>query len=278
MKEFSRLQTIAAAAFRDFYCLAFSMLLFSLLVSAQNLPPGTALEARLSGPTGSRISHRGDPIEATIIAPVSLQGRILVPQGSRLLGSIANATAIGLGLKNSTASIAYRFHTLQLPGGAEIPVDAQLVEVETAKEQVDDLGVVRGIHPIASVSSSLTFCAVPLLLVDPPVGAPIWGMKFLIAPSANPEIYFPMGTELILRLTTVELPAQNPNFLAPAKSFSRGDLTDIDHLLKKSAQRAYMRSRPSDIVNVVLIGSRSQIDRAFYASGWSISAGAKIDQ
>lgn len=206
MKEFSRLQTIAAAAFRDFYCLAFSMLLFSLLVSAQNLPPGTALEARLSGPTGSRISHRGDPIEATIIAPVSLQGRILVPQGSRLLGSIANATAIGLGLKNSTASIAYRFHTLQLPGGAEIPVDAQLVEVETAKEQVDDLGVVRGIHPIASVSSSLTFCAVPLLLVDPPVGAPIWGMKFLIAPSANPEIYFPMGTELILRLTTASRP------------------------------------------------------------------------
>ena len=127
------------------------LLLFSP-VSAQELPAATALEVRLSGATGSRISHRGDPIEATIIAPVSVHGRILVPQGSRLLGSIVNVTAIGFGLKHSTASIAYAFHTLQLSGGAAIPVDTRLVEVETAKEHVDDLGTVGGIHPIMSLS------------------------------------------------------------------------------------------------------------------------------
>src|SRR5438270_1166018 len=109
------------------------MLLLFLPVSAQELPAATLLEVRLSGATGSRISHPGDEIEATIIAPVSVHGRILVPQGSRLRGAVANATAIGFGLKHSTASIAYTFHTLQLPGGAAIPVHAQLVEVETAK-------------------------------------------------------------------------------------------------------------------------------------------------
>src|SRR6202035_2445510 len=111
--------------------LACSVLLFSVPVFALELPAGTALEARLSEATGSRISHPGDPIEATIIAPVSVDGRILVPQGSRLLGSITNATAIGLGLKHATASIAYGFHTLLLPGEAAIPVNAQLVEVDT---------------------------------------------------------------------------------------------------------------------------------------------------
>jgi hypothetical protein len=166
------------------------------------LPAATRLEVRLSSATGSRISHPGDPIEAMIIAPVSVRGRILVQQGSRLRGSVINATATGFGLKHSTASIAYGFHMLQLPSGAAIPVNTQLLEVETAKEHVDALGTVHGIHPIVSLSSSLSLCTVPLLLVNPLIGAPVLAIKSLIAPSPNPEIQFPTGTELILRLST----------------------------------------------------------------------------
>jgi hypothetical protein len=118
-----------------------------------------------------------------------------------VLGSITNAAAIGLGLKHSTASLSYGFHTLVMEGIA-IPINAQLVEVETAKEHVDELGIVRGIHAIVSLSSSVAYCAVPLLLVDPTIGIPVWGVKSVIAPSANPEIHFPTGTELILRLST----------------------------------------------------------------------------
>jgi LssY C-terminus len=249
--------------------LAYSVLLLLVPVSAEELSVATALEVRLSSATGSRISHAGDPIEATIIAPVSVQGRIIVPQGSRLLGSIADATAIGFGLKHSTASIAYAFRKLQLPSGEAIPVNTKLVEVETAKENVDGLGTVHGIHPVASLSSSVSFYAVPLLLVDPAIGAPVLAMKTLVAPSPDPEIYFPAGTELILRLTTaVEVPAPNTNSV-PTGSFSGGELTDIEHLLKTSAQRAYMGNHPSDVVNVLFIGSHEQMDRAFHASGWS---------
>ncbi len=270
MDDTSLFQRIVAAIVPEFAVLAGSVLLLSSVVSARDLPVGTVLEVRLSGATGSRISHAGDPIEATIIAPVSIDGQILVPQGSRLFGSIASATALGFGFKHSTASMAFGFDILQLPGGAAIPVNTQLVEVETAKEHVDDLGTVHGIHPIASVSSSLSFYTVPLLLVEPEIGIPIWGMKSLIAPSANPEIRFPVGTELDLRLTTAAtLPASNPDSLVSTKSFSPGDLGGIERLVKNSPQRAYMGSRPSDLVNVVLIGSRSQVDRAFAASGWS---------
>jgi hypothetical protein len=265
----SQLEKIVATVFHGFCFLASSTLPLSLPVLAQDLPAGTTLEARLSTATGSRISHPGDPMEATIIAPVSFHGRILVPQGSRLRGSVASATAIGFGLKHSVASIAYHFHMLHLPGGAAIPVNTQLLEVETAKEHVNDLGTVHGIHPIVSLSSSLSFCTVPLLVVDPPIGAPVLAIKSLVAPSPNPEIQFPTGTELILRLTTA-VPVPPPNTdLIPVKSFSPGDLTEIEHLLRNSAPRAYMGNRPSDVVNVLLIGSRKQMDRAFHASGWS---------
>jgi hypothetical protein len=263
---------IRGVPIHEFSFLASSILLFSLALSAQDLPPGTALEARLSTATSSRISQPGDPIEAMIIAPVSIQGRIVVPQGSRLLGSVANTTAIGFGLKHSTASIAYSFHILELPSGTRVPVKAQLVEVETSKEHVDDRGTVRGIHPIVSLSSIWTYCAAPLLFVDPPIGAPLLGMKFLVAPAPNPEIVFPTGTEVFLRLTApLTLPPPNPGFTVPAKSFSQGDLSNIEHLLKNSAQRAYIGSRASDIVNVLLIGSPNQMDRAFHASGWSLA-------
>jgi hypothetical protein len=268
MEGSSRLPTVGAS-FYKFSFFACSVLLLSLPVFALELPAGTALEARLSGATGSRISQSGDPIEATIIAPVSVDGRILVPQGSRLLGSVANATALSLGLKHTTASIRYDFHTLLLPGDAAVPVSAQLVEVDTAKEQVDDFGTVYGIHPIVSVSSGAAYFAVPLLLAEPTIGAPIWGVKSVIAPSANPEIHFPTGTEIILRLsTTVTLPEPKTEVPIPAESFSPDDLTNIDQLLKNSAQRARMGGRPSDIVNVLFLGGRSQLDRAFHASGW----------
>jgi hypothetical protein len=103
------LEEIAIWIFDKFGILTCSILLLVLPASAQDLPAGTTLEMRLSNATGSHVSHRGDPLEATVIAAVSVQGRILIPQGSRVLGTVAEATAVGLSLKHSTARIAYAF-------------------------------------------------------------------------------------------------------------------------------------------------------------------------
>jgi hypothetical protein len=241
----------------------------SLPLSAQDLPAGTTLEARLSTATGSRISHPGDRIEATIIAPVSVRGRILIPDGSVVSGVVENVNRIGLGLKHTTATIDYNFDALRLENGKTMLIKSKFVEVETAKERVDVTGTVQGIHPMASLSSALDFFVVPLLFVTPPVGAPVWATKSLIAPPANPEIYFPAGTEVILRLTApVNIPPANtqPLHIAP---FSPGEINEIGDLLKNSAQRARQGSHPSNLVNLLFFGSRQQIDRAFHAAGWS---------
>lgn len=122
------------------------LILLSFPLCAQDLPVGTTLEARLSTPTGSRISHTGDQVEATTIAPGGSRGQILVPQGSRLFGSVESVKRYGLGLKPITASIHYQFHTLRLPNGETIPIHTELLAVETAKERVDVAGTARGIH------------------------------------------------------------------------------------------------------------------------------------
>jgi hypothetical protein len=236
---------------------------------AQVLPAGTTLEVRLSNATGSSISHAGDLVEGTIIAPVSLPGQVVVPQGSRLIGSIESVKHFGLGLKHVTAAIHYRFHTLQFLTGEAIPIETELLEVETAKERVDIGGTVRGIHPAVSLSSSLALFTVPLLFAVPTVGVPVWGVKSMVAPSASPEIYFPSGTELILRLTApmeVRSSARRP---VGVTSFPPDELNEVRHLLNGSAQRARLGAHPSDFVNLLFLGSREELDRAFHAAGWS---------
>ncbi|MFL6450877.1 MAG: LssY C-terminal domain-containing protein [Bryobacteraceae bacterium] len=222
----------------------------------------------MSTPTGSRISHTGDRIEGRTIAPIGFRGQILVPQASQVFGTIESVKRFGLGLKHVTASIHYQFHTVRFTNGDTIPIQTEVLEVETAKERVDVDGTVRGIHPVASLSSSLSLFTAPLLFVVPTVGVPVWCIKSVIAPSANPEIYFPAGTELLLRLTApVEIPssAERPVGIKP---FSREELNEVEHLLTGSEQRARMGRNPSDLVNVLFSGSREEMDRAFHAAGW----------
>ena len=235
---------------------------------ARDLPVGTTLEARLSTPTGSRISHTGDQVEATTIAPVCSRGQILVPQGSNLFGSVESVKRYGLGLKHITASIQYQFHTLRLPNGETIPIHTELLAVETAKERVDVASTARGIHPVASLSSSLALFTVPLLFVAPTVGVPVWGIKSIVAPSANPEIYFPAGTELLLRLTAAIEVRSSVERPVGTRSFSSDELREVHGLLNGSAQRAQMGAHPSDLVNLLFLGSREEMGRAFHAAGW----------
>src|SRR3954454_20778000 len=176
-------------------------------VWAERLPAGKSLEARMMTPTGSRISREGDRVQATIIAPTIVNGRLVVPQGATIWGVVDKVERLGLGLKHITASISYRFDLLHLPDGTTVPIQTRLAEVETAKERVDTNGSVGGIYPEANISSTVSYYLVPLLCLDPVLGAPVMGLKFLIARSPDPEIYFPEGTEIIVHTTSpVEIP------------------------------------------------------------------------
>ena len=263
-QQFSRIVSLLA-------CLILNP--FSRLLRAQNLPAGTTLEIRLLTATGSRISQIGNPVEGTVIAPISFHGKMLVPLGSRVIGSVESVKRFGFGLKQTTASIQYRFHTLRFPNGNNVPIETELIEVENAKERVDVAGTVRGIHPVASVSSSLDLVTTPLLFIAPVLGAPIWGAKSVIAPAAIPEIYFPPGTELILRLTAPTSLRSSVTEPIGVTAFPPNEERNIQDLLTHTAQRAVMKGKPSDLVNLVFLGTREEMDRAFRAAGWSRAEG-----
>lgn len=234
---------------------------------------GTRLEVRFSAATGSRISHPGDRIEAAVIAPVFGDGRLLIPQGAIVSGVVEAVQRLGLGLKHLTSCIEYQFDSLRLPAGDAIPIAARVVQVETAKERVNAQGIVSGIYPTANLSSSIAFYALPALWIDPAVGVPVLASKFVVARSPDSEIYFPAGTEVILRLTAK---ADIPNSGTPADRIaplSGAEMADAQRILAKLPQQRTNRggNRPSDLVNILFLGGREPINRAFRAAGWDVA-------
>ncbi len=234
------------------------------------LSAGTNLEVRLSSITGSRVSHSGDPIEATVIAPVFQANRLLLPKGTTISGSIASVQCLGLGLRYGTASVEYRFESLRLPDGRAFPIKTVVREVETAKERVDESGLVGGIYPTANLSSGASL-VISALVAEPHIAVTMLAVKFLIARSPDPEIYFPAGTEMVVQLKhSAEIPDLDAasDEIAP---MTEAEVVHVRHLLESLPQQQAERAqnRASDLVNILFLGTHDQIQRAFHAAGWT---------
>lgn len=240
-------------------------------VRAEEIAAGTDVEARLLAPSGSRISHVGDSIQAVIIAPIIEEGRLVVPQGAIVSGVIEKVDRVGLGVKQLTAQISYRFDTLRLPDGTAVPIKARVANVETARERVNAEGIVGGIHPTANFSSTVALYTLRALCVHPDLGIPLLGVKLLIARSPDPEIYFPAGTEIILQVaSTVDVPIHGVSHNRIA-FLSVADLAEARQVLSNLPEQRTENghNQPSDLINILFLGDRDSINRAFHAAGWS---------
>ncbi len=250
------------------------ILLLSVTLRAEILPSGTGIELRSLKPVGSRLSHAGDSIEAVVIAPVVTKGgNVLIPPGATLSGRVQAVGRLGLGLKRARATIQLQFDTLHLPDRPNLPIHARLAAVETAKERVSEEGLVGGIRPAASLSSTASYYVLPILCLNPDFGLPVLAIKFLIARSPDSEIYFPRGTEFVLRtVDPLEVPAdEKKSGSTDLKPLSSSDLATANALLGRlpTQQADQGPKHPSDLLNILFLGTSEQLNRAFQAAGWS---------
>jgi hypothetical protein len=240
------------------------------MASGAVMPEGTLLEIRMDAETGTRISRVGDQVAASLIAPAAIGGTILLPAGARLEGHVRTVKKLGWNPFRHTATIEYVFDRVVVDGWLRLPVETRLVSVDTAREKVDGDGRVHGIRPAMNVSSALAAYSWRLVMLEPIVGAGVWATKFAFARPPDPEIHFPKGTEMVLRvMAPLTLPsvAGGPAVptLAEAKSRAAGEA-----LASLPSQRASTASgQVADVVNVVLMGSESEVRRAFLAAGWA---------
>jgi hypothetical protein len=109
------------------------------------IPAGTTLSATLATAVASDTSTVEDPVRATLRAPVSAEGREALPKGTTLVGHVTSAERSAK--VKGRASIAFRFNTIDLPGGGRQPITSETISrlaPATKKKDATKIGVGAG--------------------------------------------------------------------------------------------------------------------------------------
>jgi len=231
------------------------------------LPADTVLHVRLA--TGaSSLSRPGDAVEAVVIAPIVQGDTIRLPMGARLSGAVKTATPA---TPEARAELHLSFDTLVLPDGEKLPLPVKVSEVDNARESVTEDGIIHGILASETLSAQMDQGLEKLGNRFSRLARILGAMKGAVIQKADTEIRMEPGTELYLTL------------LQPLEIKAPYPITDVSPLEPEEELAALVNSlpmrttaqkppKPSDLTNLMYLGTRDQVERAFHAAGWSTAA------
>ncbi len=230
---------------------------------------GASLHVRLTQAVGSFASKPGTLIRAVLIAPVTAGDKLVAPSGAVVTGEVKSVHKVGFGIRHETAELTLGFDQIEFPNGDSIPIDGRVQEVDNSRERVTTDGRIQRLRSTSTISYRVTGYIRQALLWSVHAEVAEWLVRSMIVQVPEPEIYYPAGTEMTLSLAQplTGPPAQaiipDPRKLTEDEWFSMSGL--IDGLPVRTQS---LDAKPSDIINVLLIGSREQIAEAFQAAGW----------
>jgi hypothetical protein len=94
---------------------------------SMSLPEGTELTVRLDQPLSSRTARVEDRFDATVARPVYVEGRLVVPAGSRVQGTVTQAEPAQRPARGGRLNLS--FNRLLLDDGTTVDLNARLVQV-----------------------------------------------------------------------------------------------------------------------------------------------------
>lgn len=250
-------------------CLA-PLVLLAPLGTAETLPAGTTLEVRLEQPISSYATKKGAKISCILIAPVKKDETILLPLGTTIDGTVLEIRRIGLGFVHETAQVDLVLNRIVLTDGRTVPIEGQITQVENAREHVDKNGRIDGIRSSSTLGHRTAGIMGTLAFGDPIAAIFANAASSSVLRFSEPEISFPVGTEMIAQLASaIELPQEQVKTVPPI-AISTDGKRDLGSLVRKLPFRTYTDGShiPSDLTNLIFIGSAGAIERAFASSGW----------
>ncbi len=238
----------------------------------QDIPAGNSFWVRLQDPVASYSSKPGTPVHAMLIQSPDCDGAPVFPAGLEVDGEITSVRKVGLGLRHETASIEIIFDRIITSDGETLPIASQVVEVDNARENVRK-GMIHGILATSSPQGRITDGLGHLPSLNP-YSAPSLIVYRMVTVLPEPEIYLPPGTDLRLRLNVPLYVGDQPEL--PQVSFQMDEIErgDVEMLLQKNTSRTFTRhGKPADVVNLLFLGSRAQMNTAFEAADWTSGVG-----
>ena len=101
----------------------------------QILKAGAEIRAILDTPLSTKTAKVGDRFTATVSAPVrGAIGNVIIPEGSKLNGQVSDSDNERLAdAIKDMGHLNLRFTDIQLPNGADVPIDATLISVHNTR-------------------------------------------------------------------------------------------------------------------------------------------------
>jgi LssY C-terminus len=225
-----------------------------------DLPAGAELRIRLTTRVGSHISRSGDPVEAVIIAPVAVGDRVVIAPGTKVQGTVILALKAYSDYRR--AQLVLDFPYLVHQGGARTRLSIRLVDVDNAKETVQEGHIVGLPHPN---STKLTWGAKLFSLANPILAYAYQAGAFAHDKEYKREILYEPGVEMRLCVLApaklAEVGGQPWPLITPSPQL-------LDLVLAQPLQTTTANNIPSDVANLMFIGTREKIEAAFHEAGW----------
>jgi hypothetical protein len=252
-----------------FACAALTVIFEAMPAFAARIPAGTELNIRLTDTVATESAQAKSAIHAVLIAPLEIDGKIVVPSGAQLTGTVSEVRAA-----HDADSARLRFAFTQIAQGSyHADLNAVVSSIENARESVDKDGSIIGIDGAQTFSSRLNQGITKLEGNEKlsSLGALISGARTTLKiQDANPNIDFDPGAELTLKLTQ-PLDWTGPDE-GPEKHLTAfRDEAALAALVNRQPFRTQAASppRPSDMTNIMFIGTEQELRAAFQKAGWS---------
>ncbi|HEX4771534.1 MAG TPA: LssY C-terminal domain-containing protein [Bryobacteraceae bacterium] len=234
------------------------------------LTPGQTIDVRIDVPLYSDRSRTGDPITGTVTYPLCVNGELVACKEGELLlapGTKVNGTVLFAQKapdKYWRPRLVLDFSNIVHNDGSSSPLHARVLSVDNARETVRNNEILGIVQPHASSTASLVMTAVSA--VHPVASYTIKGVQAVYGLSIRREVLFPAGTDLQLQVV-------GASTLKRSDSWPGWKVLPVTSKLEALVTTAPVRTHakdgtPSDITNLMFLGSRRQIVAAFGEAGW----------
>jgi len=207
-----------------------------------------------------------------IIAPVMLDGQFVIPAGAAVRGTVEKATPSTKGDERAVLLLA--FTELEIDG-AKSKLAAQVAAVDNARESVDEHGQINGILASDTLTGKLDAGINKVAEKYSGFAGVLGAVKSAVLKPAEADVAYDAGVEMTLKLTAALTlkAASGPG--AAAKLETVANEKALMALVAREPFQTVAQNppKPSDITNLMLIGTQEQVKQAFSEAGWAIAAG-----
>jgi hypothetical protein len=243
---------------------------FAIALVGAEAPKGTEVHLRLKTKIASNASKAGEAVEAVLIRPVVGPGGVLIPAGAIAQGTVKQAQPATR--PDERAILHLEFTGIGAPGAKPVPFAAVLKEVENAREGVDKDGRINGILAAETPTAKLEQGIQRVAQRFSRLGDFLSVAKSAMVKEADAEIVYEPGTDMILE-TTGPVKWDGPGKIGPEP----GDIPNMADLERLALGQPFQTvaespAKPSDITNLMFLGTEAELRGAFAAAGWNTAA------